>query len=282
MNKNSITARFRKGWKSFWRGIFRRRPQPQNSESWRGDYPSWEAAEASSQGYDSDAILEKCRTAALKVKMGEAACERDSVLFDQVHYSWGLLAGLQLGAARHAGRLSVMDFGGSLGSTYFQNRAFLARLPRCEWNVVELPKFVRAGQADFQDETLRFHPTIDDCVKARRPDVVVLSGSLQYLPDPHAVLEEIIGHDFDVVIFDRTPFIEAARDLLTVQTVPAAIYQASYPSWFFSRSALERHFADKYDLVARTPWWCDPPAYINFEHLASWEGLIFVKKTKKA
>ena len=215
----------------------------------------------------------------MKVKMGEAAYERDSVLFDQVQYSWGLLAGLQLGAARNAGRLSVMDFGGSLGSTYFQNRRFLELLPRFEWNIVEQAQFVRVGQADFQDEALRFHHSIDACVKAQLPNVAVFSSSLQYLPDPHSILEEIIGHDFDVVIFDRTPFISAERDLLTVQTVPASIYPASYPSWFFSRKGLERHFEAKYDLLALTPSWCTSPAFINSTHLACWEGVIFVKKT---
>ena len=279
MNEDGTTMSFRKRWKSFWRRIFQRRHQPKNSKIWRGDYPSWKAAEASSRGYDAEDILEKCRTAGMKVKRGEAAYERDSVLFDQVQYSWGLLTGLQLGAARNAGRLSVMDFGGSLGSTYFQNLRFLERLPRFEWNIVEQAKFVRVGQADFQDEALRFHHSIDDCVKARRPNVAVLSGSLQYLPDPHAVLEEIIGHDFDVVIFDRTPFISAERDLLTVQTVPASIYLASYPSWFFSRKGLERHFETKYDLLTRTPSWCTSPAFINSTHLACWEGVIFVKKT---
>lgn len=279
MNENSIVVRFRKRWKSFWRLIFRSRHQPKNSKIWCGDYSSWQAAEASSHGYDSEDILEKCRTAGMKVKMGEVAYERDSVLFDQVQYSWGLLAGLQLGAARNAGRLSVMDFGGSLGSTYFQNRRFLERLPRFEWNIVEQAQFVRVGQADFQDEALRFHHSIDACVKAQRPNVAVFSGSLQYLPDPHATLEEIIGHDFDVVIFDRTPFISAERDLLTVQTVPASIYLASYPSWFFSRKGLERHFETKYDLLTRTPSWCTSPAFINSTHLACWEGVIFVKKT---
>lgn len=275
-------GKLRLKWKLVWRSLFRGGKRPRNSDIWKGDYASWQVASISSGGYDADDILEKCHSAVMKVKLGEAAYERDSVLFDNVQYSWGLLAGLQLSAARNAGRLSVMDFGGSLGSTYFQNRAFLERLNFSEWNIVEQPNFVRLGRTDFQDESLHFYESITDCVSERKPNVAVISGSLQYLPEPHALLGEIIRHDFDVVILDRTPFIVGDRDLLTVQKVPASIYCASYPSWFFSRSALESHFDDKYELVARTPWWCDPPAYINFQHLASWEGLIFVKKTKKS
>ncbi len=277
----SAWRRFRHRCKLAWCSLLQGDLGPQNSEVWVGDYPTWQAAEAASEGYDSAHIVEKCRAAVLKVKRGEAAYERDSVLFEEVQYSWALLAGLQFAAARHAGRLSVLDFGGSLGSTYFQNRAFLRRLPACSWNIVEQPDFVDVGRADFQDEELRFHGSVAECLLATKPNVVVISGSLQYMPNPPALLAEIIGHGFDVVILDRTPFISGQRDVLTVQTVPAEIYQASYPSWFFSRDKVEALFAADYDLLARTPWWCDPPAYINHEHLASWDGLIFVKKPAK-
>ncbi len=275
-------GRFRYRWKSAWRSLLQGDRGPRSSEVWKGDYPTWQAAEAASEGYDSAHIVQKCRAAVLRVKSGEAAYERDSVLFEEVQYSWGLLAGLQFAAARHAGRLSVLDFGGSLGSTYFQNRAFLRRLPACSWNIVEQPDFVDVGRAEFQDEQLRFHRSVAECLLTTKPDVVVVSGSLQYMPNPHALLAEIIGHGFDVVILDRTPFISGRRDVLTVQTVPAEIYQASYPSWFFSRDKVEALFAADYDLLARTPWWCDPPAHINHEHLAMWDGLIFIRKPAKA
>ena len=63
-------------------------------------------------------------TQAFKVKNGEAVYERDSVLFDEIQYSWGLLAGLEKAALEHDGKLCVLDFGGSLGSTYYQNKQF--------------------------------------------------------------------------------------------------------------------------------------------------------------
>ena len=59
-----------------------------------GNYNSWEAALAASTGYDSELILEKTRTALLKVKNGEAIYERDSVLFNEVQYASPLLSGL--------------------------------------------------------------------------------------------------------------------------------------------------------------------------------------------
>ena len=77
---------------------------------------------------------------------GRAAYERDSVLFEEVEYVWPLLASLMWVGARHLGSLNVLDFGGSLGSTYFQNRIFLATLPSVRWNIVEQPRHVEVGR----------------------------------------------------------------------------------------------------------------------------------------
>ena len=48
--------------------------------------------------------------ASLKVKNGVAAFERDSVLFDEIEYSWPVTAELMHGAARSGGRVHVVDF----------------------------------------------------------------------------------------------------------------------------------------------------------------------------
>jgi putative methyltransferase (TIGR04325 family) len=200
-----------------------------------GDYPSWDEAVRASTGYDSDVILERTRAALLKVKNGEAAYERDSVLFDEIQYSWPLLAGLMWVAARCGGRLNVLDFGGSLGSTYFQNRAFVSALPQVRWNIVEQARHVETGKACFADDRLRFYADIADCLADSQPNVVLLSSVLQYLEHPHTILDQILALPCDNVIIDRTPFWAGPTDHLCVQTVPPSVYPASYPSWVFSR-----------------------------------------------
>ena len=121
--------------------------RPTDAYGLSGDYHSWDEAMAASTGYDSESILDKTRTSLLKVKNGEAAYERDSVLFDEIEYAWPMLAGLMWVAARCGGTLNVLDFGGSLGSTYFQNRAFLSALPQVRWNIVEQSRHVETGKA---------------------------------------------------------------------------------------------------------------------------------------
>jgi putative methyltransferase (TIGR04325 family) len=213
---------------------------------WSGDYRSWNEAVAASGRYDAAHILERVADSALRVKRGEAEYERDGVLFDEIQYSWPLLAGLLWVAARSAGRLDVLDFGGALGSTYFQNRRFLRGLAEVRWSIVEQPAFVARGKQDFEDETLRFYETVEACQRERTPSVVVLSSVLQYLERPYELIESLRGR-FQHLIVDLTGVHGGERDVLTVQHVPETIYPARYPCWFFSearlRAALEREYA---------------------------------------
>jgi len=199
-----------------------------------GDYATWAAALAESGGYDQEDILHKTSDALGKVKRGEAVYERDSVLFDKIEYAWPVLAGLMWVAARNDGRLNVLDVGGSPGSTYFQNRAFLDGLGPVRWNIVEQPRHVEVGRQEFQDERLRFHDTLEACLAETTPDVILLSSVLQYLEDPYALLDKLKASPCRYLIIDRTPFWEGSFDRLCVQHVPASIYAASYPSWIFS------------------------------------------------
>lgn len=207
-----------------------------------GDYASWEDAEKDSTGYATQEILDKTRSALLKVKAGEAAFERDSVTFDKMRFDFPLLAGLLRAATMNDGRLSVLDFGGALGSTYFQCRQFLSALRNLQWNVVDQPAQAACGKADFANCELNFYDTIEQCTSEQRPNVLLLSSVIQYLPAPYAFLQNVLGEKMRAVIVERTAFNCSDRDRLTVQRVPKWIYDASYPAWFLSESAFRKMF----------------------------------------
>lgn len=219
-----------------------------------GSYPTWTAATQDATGYDAAIILEKTKTALLKVKNGEAVYERDSVLFDKIQHSFPVLAGLLRAAQAHDGRLCVVDFGGALGSSYFQCRGFLQVIRQLEWLVVEQAAHVTCGQEDFASEQLRFYPTVEDCLTSHQPNALLLSSVLQYVPDPYSLLKSLLRHRIHHVIIDRTAFLKRDADRLTVQTVPESIYSASYPAWFFSETRLRAAFTDAgYVLIADFP-----------------------------
>lgn len=215
---------------------------------WSGDFSSWEEAKRKCTGYSNPDIIKKVKESALMVKQGKVAFERDSVIFDQAQYSFPLLAGLMWIAGQNNGKIRVLDFGGSLGSTYFQNRLFLDSLSDVKWCIVEQPDFVKVGKQDFADERLQFYNTIDECLLSNDIDVVLLSSVIQYLEKPFELLDKIrtIGATF--ILIDRTPFIKE-QDRITIQKVPSRIYKAKYPCWFFNEKKLLSYFTTDYNLI---------------------------------
>lgn len=203
-----------------------------------GDFSDFAAAKACCTGYEADVIVARTRAALHQVLQGKAAYERDACAFPFMELPFPLLALLSRAAAENSGHLSVLDFGGSLGSTYFHCRDFLRHLPQLEWSIVEQPAHVACGQREFADGTLRFYSTIADCLRERRPTVLLLSSVLQYLPEPWAFFREVLAGPFPWIILDRTPFLPGARDRLTVEVVHPRLYPASYPAWFLGRGQL--------------------------------------------
>lgn len=215
---------------------------------WRGDYDTWTEAKKRCTGYDYPLILEKVKESALKVKNGEAAFERDSVLFQKEDYSFPLLSGLLWIAARNNGNLNVLDFGGALGSTFFQNRKFLNSLVEVKWNIVEQGRFVKEGQLNFTGETLQFFHSIDDCLNDNNINVILFSSVLQYLEEPYKILSQAIEKKIEYIIIDRTPFIKDA-DRITIQKVHPKIYNAIYPCWFLNKPRFLNFLSNEYELI---------------------------------
>jgi putative methyltransferase (TIGR04325 family) len=195
-------------------------------------------------------ILEKVCDATRRVKRGEAVFERDSVVFFKADYSWPLLAILLWIASLRDGRLRLIDFGGSLGSTYFQHRPLLTGLKQLKWFVVEQPHVVACGKAEFEDDSLHFCNNMDECLEPGPVHALLLSSVLPYLESPYRVLDEIFSREVRHIIIDRTPFLLGGeKDRLTVQRVPPSIYPASYPAWFFNQKRFEAFVQRKYRIL---------------------------------
>lgn len=215
-----------------------------------GSYESWDEAVGLSTGYDSQIILEKVLDSTLKVAQGVFPYERDSVLFNKIHHSWPLLASLLWISSLSGNKLNIVDYGGSLGSSYFQNRFFLEHLCLFKWNVVEQEHFVVNGKKYLENNALKFHCSINDCFVGNDPNVILLSSVLPYVERPYDLLDIVIDAGFKYVIIDRTPCVAGDHDRLTVQNVPKNIYPAKYPAWFLSKNKLVNKLTDSYTMVA--------------------------------
>lgn len=257
---------------------FKPKSKLKSNLAWQGNYATWQEAQARCEGYAQEAILEKVREAVLKVKHGQAAYERDSVIFDRIQYSWPLLATLLHVGTQNQNTLHVLDFGGSLGSTYFQNRQMLAGLREIKWSVVEQPHFVEAGTKEIADESLRFFSDFEQAYAETQPQVLLLSSVLQYLEKPYQQIDFFLQFQFDYIIIDRTAFINTPNDRLTIQRVPEKIYKASYPAWFFNKGKLIFRFLERYELVDEFDNGFTSPMQLEDGKRVYWAGLIFRQK----
>ena len=136
----------------------------------------------------------------------------------------------------------MLDFGGSLGSTYYQNKKFLDKIDDVTWNIVEQENFVKTGKEEFEDNRLKFFYDVDECIKIENPNVLLLSSVLQYIEKPYELLDDILKNDFEYILIDRTSFSKIGERIM-LQVVPPSIYEASYPCRFFDESKFVKYFS---------------------------------------
>lgn len=218
---------------------------------WSGNFSSWAEVSELCSGYDSPEILEKVTQSTLQVLSGKAAYERDSVAFKIPEYNWPLASMLLWIANKQKNKLNILDFGGSLGSIYFQHKKLLSSIVDLTWNIVEQKHFVENGIRFIKDPKLNFFNSIEESQKIINSHVILLSGVLPYLEKPHEFIDNIIQEKFPYILIEKTPFfeIDKGKDRLTLQTVKKPIYDASYPAWFFSKQKFLLHFDASYELL---------------------------------
>jgi putative methyltransferase (TIGR04325 family) len=245
---------------------------------WEGNYSSWDDIKALVTGYDLNLILEKCKESLLKIKNGEAVYERDSVLFDRIEYSWPLLAVLLKSATENLGEVNVLDFGGSLGSTYFQNRSFLSHLKRIKWNIVEQDNFVDCGKNFFENSELHFFNSPQDVAAHDNPDIILFSSVLQYLEKPCVILKETLDcfPDSRYLVIDRFPMTDSDTDILTIQNVPSRFYESRLGHWFFSAQFINR--ISDFKLIGDSKSFADSDYILNDSIPCYFKTLIFERK----
>jgi putative methyltransferase (TIGR04325 family) len=215
-----------------------------------GDHATWAEARAACGGYDDAAIVKRALAATLAVRDGRAAFERDGVLFPEPAPEPGLLAAFRMAAAARGVPLRVLDFGGSLGTTYWRHRSELAGVAGPGWDIAEQARFVEAGRERLGGTGLRFFADVDEAEAAGAHDLLLVSTALQYLEDPGTALEAWMTRGFPWLLFNNLPLHSGRPDRIAVQRVPPDICPSSYPVWFFNRERFLARFKDRYEIVS--------------------------------
>lgn len=200
-------------------------------------------------GYAFNAILERVADSIQKVRRGEAAFERDGIAFPKDDYRFPLLAALFY-IASHERRLTVLDFGGSLGSTYFQNCKLLNNLP-VNWSVVEQKHFVDYGKAHVPE--VNFYYSIVECAQHKNINCLLMSSSINYVDDPRKYFNDALNVDAKYLIVDRTYFNFELTTRIAIEHVPESTYKAVYPITLLNIREFESLVTQKYQPVFYMP-----------------------------
>lgn len=219
-------------------------------------FKTWEeASKEISDSYADHAILEAIRSAAARVRSGEFPYERDGVLFKRVEVNWRLISIIYIHLREVKPEiLSVLDFGGGLGTTYYQ---FVNSIKhnnlKINWVVVEQENFVKVGRDEFTSFELSFAYDVQSC-KFEGKFIALALGVLQYLENPYTHLSQILAMGPEYFFVDATPFSKDGLESFAVQVVPSSIYSASYVARIFCWDDFLRVVENDYQLVL--DWEC--------------------------
>lgn len=218
----------------------------------QGGYCSFSEASSASLGYDAEEIFNKSAQAALAVKTGQAKYERDSVLFYDNKKMFELLYAIT-STYNTQGRVDILDYGGGMGSMYFQHREMLRDF-NYTWIIKEQRKFVEYGNCNLADDILSFTEEMTSAINA---NMVILGSSLQYIEDAQMVLKEIIEMKPYIVFIDRTPVCTGGNNDSLIygvfrEIVHKPIYEAQYPMYVFDKDVMYNFMKNQgeYALVA--------------------------------
>ncbi|RZL37449.1 MAG: methyltransferase, TIGR04325 family [Pedobacter sp.] len=217
---------------------------------WKGDYHSFEEAQKKCTGYDENHILNTIIATTGKVRDGKAVYERDGIIYDEVNVNHNLLSVLLLVAGRNDNKLTIIDFGGSLGTSYYQNIKYLSHLKELNWCIVEQSTYVAEGKKSFENEHVKFYYSMEECyADNNNPDLVLISSALQYIKNPYEMLSHIQSFKAPYFMIDLVGYNDKNEDRITIQNVPPIFYgvEASYPCTFFSKEKLEAQLSKNYD-----------------------------------
>ena len=199
-----------------------------------GPYSTWAEPASMSDGYETDAIIERVIAATKSLLNGTAASERDGVVFENYRYNEDFIILLYRCAIENSGSLHVLDIGGGIASHYLNSLPFIDILDDIDWKIFEQNKLVDAGRELIKSSQVEFIENIDTSLPLDfKPSIAILGSSLQYFEYPFDILKEIIKASPKYIYIERIPCVDEESSKIHLQVVSSKMYQASYPIWLF-------------------------------------------------
>lgn len=218
--------------------------------AFKSSYENWNIALSKSMSYKDKKIFEKVKASYNQIFSGNGVYERDGKIFYKEIHSQVLLELLEEISKKYH-KINILDFGGSFGSVFFQHINHIkSKKYDISWNIVEQKHYVEYAKKNFYKESLNFFYDIDGAVMEGKPNIILLSSTLQYIEDYQQLLKKIISLDSEFIFIDKTPVHQGNESLITIQDVPKHVYgqRITYPVHIFSEKNLINFFAKTYSI----------------------------------
>lgn len=112
--------------------------------------------------------------------------------------------------------LNVLDLGGACGAHYFEIKRLLPKNVGLKWMVIETAEMVRAAsQIEKETSELFFCSELDQT--DLKPQLIHSSSTLQYVPQPYVLIEQLKKTGTEWMFFNRMMFNTGKNDLITIQ-----------------------------------------------------------------
>lgn len=133
-------------------------------------------------------------------------------------------------AAHGRDHVSLLDWGGGLGHFLVLGRRLFPTI-RIEYHCKDLPLLVAQGARIFPDQ----HFTADAACLDRRYDLVMASGSLQYVENWRLLLARLGAATEELLYVTGLPLVASAASFVFVQRPHEFGYHTEYLAWCLNR-----------------------------------------------
>lgn len=221
---------------------------------WKGDYKNYQEAAKACIGYEDSALVE--------MVFEKAKLHREEVISQKtLHADTNFIQTIMgLSLSGKGDELNVIDFGGGFGNHYFIAKALLKGKYKIKWCIVETTATVNRASDIVSNELFFFNDIHQAINKLGRVDVIFSSSTLQYLPEPYAMLKTIIDLKVKYLFIIRIPLLTGNEEKYALQYskysangpggVPAGMKEgvAKYPINFLLKNKVEALIEEKYTI----------------------------------
>ena len=107
-----------------------------------GNYTCWEEVSKQVTGWETDIIFDKINQSTNQLEKKDGFFERDGEIISSTNQNFPLIYSLINSINIEKKELSIIDFGGSLGTHYKRYRQFINNGIKISWAIVEQKKYV--------------------------------------------------------------------------------------------------------------------------------------------